>query len=109
MALLLPACTFAPPLPQAEWDVPFDPLYPPTVWIEADDLRMGGGVVVASDPELGISMLKKQRDDGVDAHSKAVDPLFMDPENGDFRFKPGSPAAAMGIMPIDLSKVGLQY
>lgn len=63
----------------------------------------------ASDPELGLTMLKKQRGDGVDAYSKAVDPLFMDPENGDFRFKPGSPATAMGIVPIDLSKVGLQY
>jgi outer membrane biogenesis lipoprotein LolB len=29
--LLLPACTLAPPLPQEDWEVPSDPLYPPTV------------------------------------------------------------------------------
>ena len=56
----------------------------------------------AADPELGKTMLEKQQGDGVDTHSKAVDP-----ENGDFRFKPGSPALKMGIVPIDLSKVGL--
>ena len=53
-------------------------------------------------------MLKKQHRDGVDANSLAVDPLFVDPENGDFRFKPGSPALKLGIVPIDLSKVGLR-
>jgi hypothetical protein len=40
--------------------------------------------------------------------SLAVDPLFVDPENGDFRFKPGSPALKMGIVPIDLSEIGLR-
>ena len=58
----------------------------------------------AADPELGKTMLEKQQGDGVDAHSLAVDPLFVDPENGDFRFKPESPALKMGIVPIDLSK-----
>ena len=52
--------------------------------------------------------MKKQQSDGVDAYSLTVDPLFVDPENGDFRFKPGSPALKMGIVPIDLSKVGLR-
>jgi hypothetical protein len=60
------------------------------------------------DPTLGKTMLAKQQGDGVDAHSLAVDPLFVDPENGDFRFKPGSPTLKMGIVPIDLSKVGLR-
>ena len=62
----------------------------------------------AEDLQLGREMLKKQQRDGVDAHSLAVDPLFVDPENGDFRFKPGSPALKLGIVPIDLSKVGLR-
>lgn len=61
-----------------------------------------------ADPELGKTMLEKQRRDGVDAHSLATDPLFMDAENGDFRLKPDSPALKLGIVPIDLSKVGLQ-
>ena len=62
----------------------------------------------AADPSLGEKFLKKQQADGIDANSRAVDPLFVDPENGDFRFKPGSPALEMGIIPFDMSKVGLR-
>lgn len=59
------------------------------------------------DPELGRNLLEKHRKDGVDKHSVSVDPLFVDPENGDFSFQPGSPALEMGIAPIDVSKIGL--
>ena len=52
--------------------------------------------------------MNKQQGDEVDVHSQAVDPLFVDPENGDFSFKPGSPALEMGIVPIDFAKVGLR-
>ena len=62
----------------------------------------------AVDPELGIQMLDKQQGDGVDANSRATDPMFVDPKKGDFRLKPGSPALEMGIVPIDLSLVGLR-
>ena len=62
----------------------------------------------SADRTLGKAMLEKQQSDGVDAHSLAVDPLFVDPENGDFRFEPESPALKMGIIPIDLSKTGLR-
>jgi hypothetical protein len=55
----------------------------------------------------GESVLKKLQRDGVDANSRVVDPMFVDPDNGDFRFKSGSPALKMGIAPFDLSKVGL--
>lgn len=58
-------------------------------------------------PELGLQMLEKQRRDGVDTHSLANDPLFVDVANGDFQLKPDSPARAIGIVPLDLSKVGL--
>ena len=33
---------------------------------------------------------------------------YVDPENGDFRFKPNSPALKVGILPIDRSKIGLR-
>ena len=60
-----------------------------------------------ANPEFGTQMLKDQRQDGVDAHSLAVDPRFVDPANGDFRLRSDSPALKMGFIPFDLSKVGL--
>ncbi len=45
---------------------------------------------------------------GKDAHSVYTDPLFVNPEQGDFTLKPGSPAFALGFRPIDLSQVGPQ-
>jgi len=62
----------------------------------------------SADRELGKAMLAKQQGDGVDAHSLAVDPLFVDPDKGDFRFKPESPAIKLGIVPIDMSRIGLR-
>ncbi|MFC7338702.1 right-handed parallel beta-helix repeat-containing protein [Haloferula chungangensis] len=59
-------------------------------------------------PGLAEETLKNNQSKGADTNSRAVDPLFVDPENGDFRFKPDSPALKMGIKPIDFSKIGLQ-
>ncbi|GAB5406495.1 MAG: right-handed parallel beta-helix repeat-containing protein [Aureliella sp.] len=61
----------------------------------------------AADPEIGRQMLLRQQRDNTDHHSLAVDPLFVAPENGDFRLKPNSPASQIGFQPIDLSKIGL--
>ena len=61
-----------------------------------------------TNPEKGKELIAKNQKNGVDKNSKAVDPLFVDAENGDFRFKPGSPALEMGIKPIDFSKIGLR-
>lgn len=61
-----------------------------------------------AEPGLAEKTLKKLQNDGVDANSRAVDPMFVDPEKGNFNFKPGSPALKMGILPFDTSKVGLQ-
>jgi len=62
----------------------------------------------ASNPQLGKQMVQNQQQDGVDVHSLAVDPLFVDPAHGDFRFKPDSPALKLGIIPFDMSKVGIR-
>lgn len=43
---------------------------------------------------------------GQDEHSLVADPLFVNPEKGDFRLKPGSPALKLGFKPIDLSRTG---
>ena len=61
----------------------------------------------AGNPALGKAFLAQKQREGVDKDSIAKDPLFVDPANGDFRFQTNSPAFKMGIVPIDLSKVGL--
>ncbi|MDQ8207526.1 right-handed parallel beta-helix repeat-containing protein [Coraliomargarita sp. SDUM461003] len=60
-----------------------------------------------ADPSHGRDFLKQQQQDGVDTHSLAVDPLFVNPAEGDFRLRPDSPAIPMGIPSFDTSKVGL--
>jgi len=58
-------------------------------------------------PREGREALAANQRDGVDAHSLADDPLFVDPSKGDFRLRPGSPALKLGFVPIDLSRIGL--
>lgn len=55
----------------------------------------------------GKALIEKNQKHGVDINSIAADPLFVDPDNGDFSLKPESPALKMGFIPIDLSKIGL--
>lgn len=56
--------------------------------------------------EKMLEQLKNQ--DYSDKNSMVLDPLFVDPENGDFRFKPNSFTSKMGILPIDMTKIGLR-
>jgi hypothetical protein len=62
----------------------------------------------SADPATARAFLQKQQGDGVDGHSLAVDPLFLDAANGDFRLKPDSPALRRGFVPFDLSRMGLR-
>ncbi|MDA9335780.1 right-handed parallel beta-helix repeat-containing protein [Flavobacteriaceae bacterium] len=62
-----------------------------------------------SDNSLAENTLNSlQKNDKSDNNSLATAPLFVDIENGDFRFRPDSPAIKMGIIPIDVSKIGLR-
>ena len=45
---------------------------------------------------------------GCDAHSIVGDPMFVDPANGDFRVKPGSPALALGFANFPMDRFGVQ-
>ena len=44
---------------------------------------------------------------GLDADSYVIDPMFNNPDAGDFSFKQGSPYSEIGFTPIDTSQVGL--
>jgi hypothetical protein len=45
---------------------------------------------------------------GFDRHSIIADPMFVEPDKGDFRLKDGSPAGKIGFVPIDYSKAGVR-
>ena len=55
---------------------------------------------------FGTATLAEWQAAGKDSHGMVADPLFMDPEQGDFRLRPGSPAAKIGFEPWDLSDIG---
>ena len=42
-----------------------------------------------------------------DTHSRIADPLFVDPDEGDYRLRPDSPAFSLGFSPLDLAGAGL--
>ncbi len=45
---------------------------------------------------------------GCDAHSLAGDPLFVDPENGNYQVKAGSPALTVGFQNFSMDLFGVQ-
>jgi hypothetical protein len=51
--------------------------------------------------------LEEWRELGFDLHSVFADPMFVDPENGDYRVRPESPALELGFENFDISSAGL--
>jgi hypothetical protein len=72
----------------------YDPANP-NGWGESLDYNL-----LTSDAELS-----KARGFGVDAHSVARDPNYVDPEHGNFQLDPSSPALTLGIenLPVDIT------
>ncbi len=56
---------------------------------------------------VGIPLAQWQKM-GHDANSVFADPLFRDPAKGDWRFKEGSPALALGFKPFDPTEAGVK-
>jgi hypothetical protein len=50
--------------------------------------------------------LEQWRQKGQDVHSLVADPEFVDPEKGDFRLRPDSPAKKIGFQLIDMNRAG---
>ncbi len=46
---------------------------------------------------------------GMDRGSVIADPLFVDPDHGDFNLRAGSPAFKLGFRPLDLRRVGPRF
>ena len=85
----------------------------------SDTMSSGEAVVIARDSRespAGLTSRSKNgatgcsfahwQEQGFDAGSAIMDPLFVDAAGRDFRLKPGSPALAMGMHSLDTSGVG---
>ncbi len=46
--------------------------------------------------------------EGWDQHSIVADPLFVDPEKGDYRLQNNSPALKIGFQPTPINQIGIQ-
>lgn len=75
--------------------------------VDPVDLDVDFNVYFCTDDETAAEdYLESRQQEGIDAHSVATDPLFVDPDNDDFRLQPGSPAWKLGICPIDVEETG---
>ena len=55
---------------------------------------------------VSVMTLEQWRERGFDAHSVVADPMFVDPDHGDYTLSAESPALALGFQPIDVSRIG---
>jgi Right handed beta helix region len=72
-------------------------------WNVYFDTRSGAAV---DKLPVGPCTWQKWRERGHDRHSLVADPLFVAPQQNDFRLQANSPALKLGFHPIDLSHVG---
>ena len=77
---------------ESNWNVFYNPN------LKVEDVNFAGG------------SFEDWRKRGYDQNSIYADPMFVDPDNFDFRLKPESPALQRGFEPIDLSGVpGVEF
>lgn len=58
---------------------------------------------------IGKTLDQWQAEKAKDRNSIVADPLFVDPEHGDFHLEPGSPALKLGFKPWDYAKAGPRF
>lgn len=79
-------------------------------WVSTMDYnlywRIDGSPVNYAPVDVSFSLWKSLT--GLDAHSLEADPMFVDPENGDFSFSNASNANAIGFAAVDWSQSGLE-
>ncbi len=96
----------------------------PHVWFEDSGDEVRGNIFMAAHAPIGqpngwgralnrnlfafAADLAKAREQGADADSIAGDPMFMDPERGDFRVRENSPAWAIGFRNFPMDRFGVK-
>src|SRR5207249_1806981 len=65
--------------------------------------KAGGG---GGEVRFGKRTWKQWQAQGMDRNSILADPLFVNPEKGDFRLKDGSPARKLGFVPLNVAEAG---
>ncbi len=73
------------------------------IWKPNGPLTVSGGPADGS-WERWLTILDRK----YDQHSIVADPMFVDPANGNFHLRPGSPALKLGFKDIDTSEIGLK-
>ncbi len=76
---------------------------PATAWGREMDFNLVHFAGLASRPAAKLAGQSKR-----DEHSIEADALFVDPENGDFRVRDGSPALALGFVNFPMDQFGVQ-
>ncbi|MCU0795792.1 MAG: PDZ domain-containing protein [Akkermansiaceae bacterium] len=96
----------------------------PHVWFDESGDRFSRNIVMAAQAPIGQPEgwgrgvdgnlfafeqdLEKSRGFGSDSGSLSGDPMFIDPEVGDFRVKAGSPAFALGFENFPMNQFGVK-
>ncbi len=96
----------------------------PHVWFDDSGDSFRSNIVMAGHADVGMPSgwgncidsnlfasaadLAKARSSGCDARSLAGDPMFIDPANGDFRVKEGSPALKLGFKNFPMDQFGVK-
>jgi len=74
-------------------------------WRRGEELLVTGRTYEPS--RGGLISFSEWQKLGFDKASVIADPLFVDPENDDYRLRPESPALKLGFEPIPVRKIGL--